>query len=231
MPMLPKPKSEFDLVLNSAAKEEDFLSLVHKCDLPSEPILEQRWLYIIDSGGQPEFHDMLSIFVQKATTCIFVCRMHDELDDHPLVEIYQDESSIGSTRNSRLANRQIFQQFMCTMRSFNSMKNDGSPPSILLLATHRDLVEGGELPTPLVDGLKAIVLPQFKKQLIHCDRQLEKFILTMNAKKPEDRDRETANDIRKVITEKCPGEKVKIPIRWYNLNHGSKKISECMPES
>ena len=64
------------------------------------------------------------------------------------------------------------------------MKNYGSPPSILLLATHRDLVEGGELPTPLVDGLKAIVLPQFKKQLIYCDRQLEKFILTMNAKKP-----------------------------------------------
>ena len=89
-------------------------------------------------------------------------------------------------------------------------------------------MEGGELPTSLVDGLKAIVLPQFKKQLIYCDRQLEKFILTMNAKKPEDRDRETANDIRKVITEKCPGENVKIPIRWYNLDHRSKNISECL---
>ena len=44
----------------------------------------------------------------------------------------------------------------------------------------------------------------------------------------ENRDRETANDIRKLITVKCPGENVKIPIRWYNLDHGSKKISECL---
>ena len=54
-------------------------------------------------------------------------------------------------------------------------------------------MEGSELPTPLVDGLKAIVLPQFKKQLIYCDAQLEKFIFTTNAKKPEDRDKKTAN--------------------------------------
>ena len=225
----PKPKSEFDLALESVMKEDDFLSLVQQCNPPSEPILEQSWLYIIDSGGQPEFHDMLSIFLQKATACIFVCRMHDELDDYPPVDLYKDGSSIGPTHKSRLTNRQLFQQFMCTMRSFNYIKNEDHlriPPSILLLATHRDLVEGGELPKQLVDGLKAIVLPQFREQLIYCGTQLEKFIFTMNAKKPDDRDRKTANDIRKVITEKCPGEKVKIPIRWYNLDHQSRRISD-----
>ena len=223
------PKSKFDSVLNLAVKEDDFLSLVNSCDPSPDPILKQRWLYIIDSGGQPEFHDMLSIFVQKATTCIFVCRMHDKLDDYPSVDLYEDGSAVGSTCNSRLTNRQIFQKFMCTMRSFNSTKNEDhsrSPPSILLLATHQDLVEGGELPTSLVDGLKAIALPQFRKQLIYCDAQLEKFIFAMNAKKPEDRDRKTADDIRKVITDECPGEKVNIPIRWHSLDHQSRKISE-----
>ena len=225
----PKPKSEIDIFLKSVLKEDDFLSLVQHCKPPSEPILEQSWLYIIDSGGQPEFHDMLSIFVQKATACIFVCRMHDELDDYPPVDLYKDGSSIGPTYKSRLTNRQLFQQFMCTMRSFNFIKNEDhlrSPPSILLLATHRDLVEGGELPKPLLDGLKAIVLPHFKNQLIYCDEQLEKFIFTMNAKKPKDRDRKTANDIREVITEKCPGKKVSIPIRWHNLDHQSRRFSD-----
>ena len=32
-------------------KEDDLLSLVQHCDPPSDPILEQKWLYIIDSGG------------------------------------------------------------------------------------------------------------------------------------------------------------------------------------
>ena len=228
-----KPKSGFDLALESVMKEDDFLSRVQHCNPPSEPILEQKWLYIIDSGGQPEFHDMLSIFMQRATACIFVCRMHDELDDYPSVELYKNGSSIGPTHKSSLTNRQLFQRFMCTMRSFNFIKNEdhspiilGSPPSILLLATHRDLVKGGELPTSLVDGLKAIVMPQFRKQLIYYDLQLEKFIFTMNANKPEDRDRNTANQIRKVITEECPGEKVNIPIRWYNLDHQSRRISD-----
>ena len=231
----PKPNSGFDLALESVMKEDDFLSLVQHCDPPSEPILEQKWLFIIDSGGQPEFHDMLSIFMQRTTACIFVCRMHDELDDYPPVDLYKDGSSIGATHKSSLTNRQLFQRFMCTMRSFNFIENeDHSPiilrsaPSILLLATHRDLVEGGELPTSLVDGLKAIALPQFRKQLIYCDAQLEKFIFTMNAKKPEDRDRNAANQIRKVITEECPGEKVNIPIRWYNLDHQSRRISDCL---
>ena len=228
-----KLKSGFDLALETVMKEDDFLSIVQHCNPASEPILEQKWLYIIDSGGQPEFHDMLSIFMQRTTACIFVCRMHDELDDYPPVDFYKGGSSIGATHKSSLTNRQLFQQFMCTMRSFNFIKNEDhsqiilrSPPSILLLATHRDLVKGGELPTSLVDGLKAIVLPQFRKQLIYCDAQLQKFIFTMNAKKPEDRDRNTANQIRKVITEECPGKKVSIPIRWYNLDHQSRKLSD-----
>ena len=221
----PKSKSEFDRFLEETVEEDDFLLQVHNSNPSTEPILEQRWLYIIDSGGQPEFHNMLSVFVQNTTACIFVFRMHDDLDDNPLVYFYKDGSSVGSSQRSRLTNGQIFQQFMCTMRSFKSMKNEVPPPSILLLATHRDLVEGGELPKPLLDGLKAIVLPQFKGQLIYY-KQLKNFVFTMNAKQPEKKDRETANQIQKLITEQCPGEKVKIPLRWHNLDHQSRKISD-----
>ena len=231
LPTPPKFTSEFDAVLKLAVGDDDFLPLVQDCDPPTEPILKQRWLYITDSGGQPEFHNMLSIFAQKTTACIFVFRMHDKLDDYPLVDFYKDGNPVGPTRDSRLTNRQIFQQFMSTMRSFNSMKNEDlsrSPPSFVLLATHRDMVKDA-LPKLLEERhqqLKAIVLPHFKKQLIYCDEHLEKFIFTMNAEKPEERDRKTANAIRKVITEKCPGEEVNIPIRWHNLDHQSRKISD-----
>ena len=76
--------------------------------------------------------------------------------------------------------------------------------------------------------LKAIILPQFRDQLIYCDEQLEEFIFIMNAKEPESKDRDTANTIRKKITEVCSGEKekVKIPLRWHNLDHQSRRISE-----
>ena len=232
LPILSKPMSEFDSVLKSTMKEVDFLPLVQNCDPSSEPILKQRWLYIIDSGGQPEFHNMLSMFVQNTTACIFVFRMHEGLDDCPPLAYYKDGSSLGPTCNSRMTNRQIFEQFIRTMRSFNSMKNeDGlrTLPSILLLATHHDLVDESKLPELLEERhkqLKAIVLPQFQEQLIYCDRQLKKFIFTMNAKQPEERDRHTANEIRRVITEECLGTKMNIPLRWHRLDHLSRKISD-----
>ena len=230
----PKSNSEFDSVLESAMKEVDLLPLVQNCNPPTEPIVKQRWLYITDSGGQPEFHNMLSIFVQNTTACIFVFRMDEELDACPPVAYYKDGSSLGPTCNSRLTNRQIFEQFMLTMRSFNSMKDEDplkSPPSIILLATHQDLVDASMLPKLLEERheqLKAIVLPQFEGQLIYCDKQLENFIFTMNAKQPEERDRHTANEIRRVITEECPGKEMKIPLRWHRLDHLSRKISDCL---
>ena len=168
-PTLPQLQSkslgaEFDSLLESAVKEDDFLSLVYDSDPPAEPILKQSWLYITDSGGQPEFHNMLSIFVQNTTACIFVFRLHEGLNDCPPVAFYDNTGNpVSSPHHSRLTNRQIFQQFMSTMRSFIS-KTGGDPPRIVLLATHRDLVEEHVLPKLLQERhkqLKAIVFPQF----------------------------------------------------------------------
>ena len=224
----PKSKSKFDFILESAVKEGNFLSLVHNSSVPSQPILKQKWLYIIDSGGQPEFHNMLSIFLHKTTACIFVFRMHEGLDEYPPIAFHDDTGTpVAPPHHSRVTNRQIFQQFIHTMRSFGSNINGGSL-RIVLLATHRDLVEACTLPQLLEEKhkqLKAIVLPQFKDQLIYCDEQLEEFIFTMNAKQPEKEDRETANVIRERVTQQCPGEEVKVPMRWYILDHRSKKIS------
>ena len=210
---------EFNSLLKKTVKEDNFLSLVHDSNQSTEPILEQRWLYIIDSGGQPEFHNMLSIFVQNTTACIFVFRMHEELDDCPLVAYFKDGKSLGSYQ-SKMTNRQTFKQFICTMRSFSTKKN-GFPPKILLLATHRDQVEEGALPDLLEERrkqLKSIVLPQFQHQLIYCDERLVEFIFTMNAKKPESKDRATANTIRDRIKEMCSGKKEKVPLRWHTLD-------------
>ena len=96
---------EFYSLLDEAKKEDDFLSLVDDCDPSSEPILKQRWLYIIDSGGQPEFHNMLSIFVQNTTACIFVFRMHEELGECPPLAYYKGGSSLGPMQHSRMTNR------------------------------------------------------------------------------------------------------------------------------
>ena len=231
-PLSPEPKSRFDSLFESVVKKDEveLMSLVHKSRQSSEPILEQKWLYIIDSGGQPEFHNMLSIFVQKATACIFIFRMHEGLDDYPPVAFYYNGRLVGESCDSRMNNQQIFEQFMLTMRSF---KENGDPPRIVLLATHRDLVKKTDFLTELDKRHKEfekimeseIMWSEIKNQLTY-GLSVKEFVFTMNAEKPEERDRQTANAIRRRITEKCLGTKEKIPIRWYFLDHRSRMISE-----
>ena len=55
-----------DSMLASSDFEEEFVKLINNSDPSSEPILRQNWLYIIDSGGQHEFHEVLPIFLNGA---------------------------------------------------------------------------------------------------------------------------------------------------------------------
>ena len=44
-----------DSLLESSRFEEEFVKLINNTNPSTEPILQQNWLYIIDSGGQHEF--------------------------------------------------------------------------------------------------------------------------------------------------------------------------------
>ena len=93
-------------------------------------------------------------------------------------------------------------------------KNKDIPlPRLLFLATHPDMVAEGELPTRLEalhKRLKKILLPQFKDQIVYCNKKGEEFIFTMNAAKPVKKDQECAEAIRRCLREGRKG--VKVPL-------------------
>ena len=96
---IPKPKSSISNSENSLAKsegslpkpvrhlktpasvhmaipstiEEEFVTLLDELpDTVAEPLTEVDVVYITDSGGQPQFHEVLPIFLGHASVCIFV---------------------------------------------------------------------------------------------------------------------------------------------------------------
>ena len=58
--------------------------------LEEEPQLgklqDMTWVYLVDSGGQPQFHELLSAFVRNALVGIFVHKLSERLDDHPHIQ-------------------------------------------------------------------------------------------------------------------------------------------------
>ena len=73
------------------------------------PIHDVDWMYFIDSGGQPQFHQLLPAFMHHTNLNIFVLKLCDKLSDHPTVEYYDERGTCVSSTSSLLTNKEILQ--------------------------------------------------------------------------------------------------------------------------
>ena len=49
---------------------------------------------LIDTGGQPQFHEVLPIFMQGTSASMFTIKLSESLSDHPIVEYYDDMATL-----------------------------------------------------------------------------------------------------------------------------------------
>ena len=107
---LPKPE-EMPASVHMATPstiEEEFVTLLDELpDTVAEPLTEVDVVYITDSGGQPQFHEVLPIFLGHASVCIFVTKLSECLDAQPLVEYYDNDCLISKPQLAAQTNQQI----------------------------------------------------------------------------------------------------------------------------
>ena len=48
-------------------------------------------ILLIDTGGQPQFHEVLPIFMQGTSASMFTIKLHSE---HPLIEYYDNDGKL-----------------------------------------------------------------------------------------------------------------------------------------
>ena len=229
---LPESESNFDALLQSSDVEEDFVSLINSSPPSSEPILRQKWTYVIDSGGQPQFQEVMPVFLNGASDFVYVFKVHESMNDRPMIAYFDDSGElVCEPHPSFHTNEESLKQCTRTVhsiRSFTAKNKDIPPPRMLLLATHRDMVVEESLPgvlDSLHKRLRKILLPHFREQIVFCDETMKDFIFTINAKKPEPKDRKCADAIRRCLSGKKEGSKtVKVPLRWHALHQKLKQI-------
>ena len=229
----PKPMSMFDKTLHSLVESfpKEYIPLVNTSDLSSKPIRKQNWLYVIDSGGQPEFHEVLPIFLEGASDFIYVFKVNESLHDQPKIVFHNDIGEpVSEPCFSFQTNEEILKQCIRTIHSFTSKNKDREPPHVLLLGTHRDLVEEEKLPgvlESLKKRLRDILEQHFSNHLIYCDKSMNDFIFTINATEP---DKKYVDNIRKTLNEKDKRRHVKMPLRWYALDQIMRQMAQKLKE-
>ena len=96
-----------------------------------QKLIDIDFIYILDSGGQPPFREMLSHFVQKASAFVLMQKLNERLDFKPPIK-YREEGKEDSVQcKSQLTNEQILYQYFQAVQSHNSRA--------FVVGTHRDL--------------------------------------------------------------------------------------------
>ena len=183
-------------------------------DEESRDLSGSNWIHLIDSGGQPEFHNLLPIFIHHTSSTILVQRLCDSLNDYPTVEYYNQEGKLtGMPYRSSLTNLEILKSSVRTMHSYPT---EGMHNKIITVGTHRDMEDRcSETRAEKNEMLFNLLHTLFPDDLVLCGDAMEP-IFPLNTKDPDEDDQKVALTVRQGIESSAP-DPVDIPLWWYLL--------------
>ena len=211
--------SEVDDILQSIATDEELVKLMDQLSTTVDPLVAFRILQIIDSGGQPQFHEILPIFLRQLSFYIFVFRLCDELASRPIVEYYIDGKPVGTPVTSTQTIEQLFQHCAQTMHSHRSSSgNEGECPQILVIGTHKDKQKFfKETRDEKNRKILKLLQPTLGKQIVYHNVHTKEVIFPLNAKKPGRKEKDIIDQIREVLLSENSITSADIPLKWFAL--------------
>ena len=205
-----------DLIGEKKSKRPSYL-----IQAPNE-IFGSNWIYFIDSGGQPHFHNLLPHFVYGISVVLFVHRLSRKLEECPMVEYYENSQCIAAPYQSSYTTGDTLK---CLVRSMQSHTIGGKKPRLVFIGTFLDKIEeSGEKLAEKNEKLLKLLTPEFTEQLIFCTERLRELIFAVNAKNPGIHEERIVEQIRSVV-ESSPTREINIPIWWYVLEVTLKQLS------
>ena len=151
----------------SSHTSEAMIRLVRKTKGSGQSFVVQL-LHMIDTGGQPEFLEVMPSLIHNSNLTALVLNLAQSLDAYPEIAFYVDGNACKRPLPSLLTNRQIAIQLARTMMAKQSL--GGKRSKLIVLGTHRDCVKG-ELSTTLAAVNKAL-----KEIFLHHSRMNLSFI-------------------------------------------------------
>ena len=185
---------------------------------------------MIDSGGQPQFHEVLSIFVQHLSLLIVVIKLSEPLSARTDVKFFNDKGELANKiYKSTYTHEQNIRQSIRCLKS-EAGKPGAVPPALAFIGTHRD-EECAEEPLEVKDKIVHQIIcemlpPELQECVISRSNTLEHAIIPINAKSPQPIDYRRITSLRESVMKKCSPQKRKLPLKWHGLEMALQKMME-----
>ena len=169
-------------------------------------------VHMIDTGGQPELMEVMPSFIHNANLGVLVINCMHDLNGCPAISFHEEGVAYNRKLSSQYTGREIVLKLASTLQAKKSCSMTGSCFRLLVVATHRDCVEGDVEARILALNreLKSLLLPAFKRELI-LYKTPDKIAFVLNLKKPEKCDKEVLELIRRNVADGNLGEVFELP--------------------
>lgn len=210
-------------------KGEDELRQIIAESSGRERISKLDFIYLIDSGGQPQFHDMLRAFIEEISACVLVIKLNERLDNHPIVEYYQQGLPIGQPYASPYTHEEIVLNCLRTLHTEHHTTTDQSKAmkktETFVVGTHKDKQgDCSETVKEKNERLACLLHPLNRAFYSHSDRE-SIFPLNCNSRLPPDVT--IAADFRRIVSSHLDTmEHKKVPLQWHALELFIKEYAE-----
>ena len=190
-----------------------------------EPIFKLQLILFRDSGGQPQFHEVVAAFSHNVSLVLVFIKLNERLDSL-CTNAFTDEEGKWFTEQcpSLLTNEQMVVQFVHTMMCKPVAGSEGMHTRFMVVGTHRDLMdECEETLAEKNERLASLVLPALEENLIMNGNDI---IFAVNAKNPEENDEKCFDLIREKVADLSRALDVNTPIAFLMLLNDMNKYVE-----
>ena len=211
----------------------DILELMKTFSMTRQP-LRAHWMHFIDSGGQPQFLEILPAFIRNVSLLLLLVKLSEKLSDTPTVEYFSPDGKSCELGVFPLSNEQLlvqaaqlslFHQSRISLPQ-NIIEKEQSQLKMTVVGTFADQESKcNETRSEKNDRLKQLLQP-FEKQLI--PRSKSEIIFPVNAKSAGQGKNEdpVANELRKVIQKLAPRLRMRFPLLWYFLEMELRRLGQ-----
>ena len=224
--------SKVDSILQSISTDEELVTMMDELSRNVSPRAAFRILQIIDSGGQPQFHEILPIFLRRLYFYVFVFRLCDDLSSRPQVEYYVDGKPVGQSFTSSQTIEQLLQHCARTMHSHRSSPgSEGECPQIMIIGTHLDQEKrSSETREQKNAAILKLLLPTLREQIVYRDARKKDVIYAFNAKTPGGHEKVTIEQVREVLLDEGVIQPVNIPLKWFALEILLEEMAQALKQ-
>ena len=231
---------ENDTVVEKTAKKENVLQLSKNIltamkGVASRQLSQSTWIYVVDSGGQPQFADVSRAFVRGNTVNVLVHKLTDQLSSKPIFQYSIDGKPLTQPKQLRMTNLQLITTYVRSISSAKIAAVDGgdsklSLPTFLIIGTYEDKMRG--LGKIFHESLKKknaqliAALQQYKDQLIFYNESEQELIFPVNNMCIKNRQKLSSLVRTYVIGHDKAVVKERVPIRWYVFESNIKEEGE-----